>query len=181
MSPVPYIIVALLSAQLIGDVSLDLNARIKSDESLIVPGRGAENIILNDNVAELLSVKGHPDRIAQFRERREIFKDIFKVDSPVKIYFDRIYYYQLERLTVFALNRRVSSILGMNSYRITIESVNLSNGVEYFVFNYGNSGVTILSRKSNKIYIYTNLGIAIFDDKNDDTIDMYVVFKPEDH
>ena len=69
----------------------------------------------------------------------------------------------------------------MNSYRITIDSVNLSNGVEYFVFNYGNSGVTILSRKSNKIYIYTNLGIAIFDDKNDDTIDMYVVFKPEDH
>lgn len=180
MSPVQYIIVVLLSAQVIGDVSLNLDERIKSDESLIVPGRGAENIILNDDAAELLSVKGHPDRIAQFRTRRELFKDIFRIDSPVKVYFDKIYHYQLERLTIFTLNRRISSILGMNSYRITIDSVNLSNGVEYFVFNYGNSDVKILSRKNNKIYIYINLGIAIFDDRNDDTIDMYIVFKPRD-
>jgi hypothetical protein len=180
MGPIKCIIVALLGTHLIGDVSLNLDDRIKSDESLIVPGRGAENIILNDNAAEFLSIKGYPDRIAQFRTKRELFKDVFKIDSPVKVYFDKIYYYQLKRLTIFTLNRKISSIIGMNSYRITIDSVNLSNGVEYFVFNYGNSGVKILSRKNNKIYIYTKLGIAIFDDKNDDTIDMYVVFQPGD-
>ncbi len=178
MSPAIYILVVLLGTQIVSDASLKLNDRIKTDESLIVPGRGAENILLRDDAAELITIKGNPDRIAQFRTKRELFKDVFKIDSPVKVYFDKIYYYPLKRLTIFIHNRKISSVIGMNNYRITIDSVNLSNGTEYFIFNYGNAGVKILSRKNNKIYIYVHLGIAIIDDKNDDIIDMYVIFQP---
>ena len=133
-------------------------------------------MILKGKAREVLSVKGYPDSVAEFRASRELFKEIFKIESPVKIYFDKIYYYKMRDLIVFIHNNRITTIIGLNNYRITIDSVNLSNGTEYFVFSYGNTGVKILSSEKNRIYVYSSVGIAIVDDRDDGVIDMYMVF-----
>jgi hypothetical protein len=170
------IIVTLSVSQLLSQSTRDQRAMIKADGSLVVPGIGAEKILLGEYAKEILTIKGYPDRIASFSERKELFAEIFELDSPVKIYFDKIYYYRSKDAIVFIENSIISSIIGLNSYRITDDAVNLNNGTEYFIFNYGNTGMRTLSKKENRIYLYEALGIAVVDDRNDNTIDMYIIF-----
>lgn len=61
---------------------------------------------------------------------------------------------------------------------MTDEAVKLQDGADSFIINYGNSGLRIITEGSHRIYIYRDLGIAIFDDYGDDTIDMYLIFPP---
>ena len=156
-----------------------IETRIRANDILVVPGTGAENITLGQNTDEILSLKGYPDRISESKTSRELFRDVFSVKSPTKIYFDKIYYFEKKGLIVFFKERRVSAIAGLSSSRVTENSASLAKGADYFLFNYGNKYLRTIKNKDNRIYLYSKLGIAIVDDMCDDVIDMYIVFAKE--
>jgi hypothetical protein len=170
------ITVGLLSAAPINKNPAEI---IRSDETLIIPGIGGERIVMGMNISDVISQNGCPEKIADFREGKELFEHIFKIDSPKKIRFDKIFYYKSNNYIVFFRNQMVSAVIGLNTNRITNEFVSLNSGVEYFIFCYGNSGLDLLKKDRNLIYIYSKFGIAIVDDNGDDKIDMYMVFPIE--
>ncbi len=151
---------------------------VRKDDTLIAPGLGAEGIILGDYTANLISVKGYPSRIAQFKTNREVFEDVFRQKGPVKIYFQKIYYYEKNRFMLFIGENRVAAIAGMNNYRITSDAINLGNGLDYFVFSYGNSGAVTLKKGKNRLIVYPYSGIALADDNGDNKIELYLIFPP---
>jgi hypothetical protein len=166
---------------LAADFDNSINFSIKNDSSLIAPGLGAENILLKQNADDIRSLKGYPDKISELNEKKELFKDVFKINAPVKIIFDKIYYYNFRKAIFFLNSNTVCAIAGLNSQRVTVDSVDLSRGAEYFVFSYGNKNLQVLKNESGSkdiIYFYNN-GIAVVDDKGDDKIDMYIVFSTE--
>ncbi|MCP4136142.1 MAG: hypothetical protein GY754_34545 [bacterium] len=168
------IIIALLSVAFTGIPK----ERIRADSTLIVPGVGAEKIILDDPIGTVLHTF-HNDEYALTRPdaAKELFTDIIGIKAGIHIEFDKIYYYNLQKIIIFCRNNKVSAIAGMNRDRITIDMVNIKKGVESFVFNYGNKDLSMVKEGNNKIYLYTARGIAIIDDKDDDIIDMFIIYK----
>lgn len=157
-------------------VNTDLKVKIKSDETLIIPGFGAENILLDDASDEIISLKGYPDRVCEFEKAKEFFKDIYNLESPQKIFFNKIFHFIDINLIILIHENVVSAIIGLSSSRITVDFVNLSKGVEHFLFTYGNKDLNVLTKNDNKFFIYSKLGFAVADDKSDDVIDMYLIF-----
>ncbi len=157
-----------------------LSQKIKGDNRLVAPGLGGEGIVLKEEGATVISKKGYPDKVSEFKEKRELFRDVYGIKSRVKIYFNKIYYYKKKKAIVFIDNKYISGIAGLSNSRVTVESVDLKKGVEYFIFGYGNDRLNILlkssDKKGDKVYLYPELGIAVVDDMNDDIIDMYIVF-----
>jgi hypothetical protein len=166
---------------LVADFDNSINFSIKNDSSLIAPGLGSENILLKQNADDIRSLKGYPDKISELNEKKELFSDVLKINAPVKIIFDKIYYYNFRKAIFFLNDNTVCAIAGLNAQRVTIDSVDLSRGAEYFVFSYGNKNLQVLKKdiESKDIIYFYNNGIAVVDDKSDDKIDMYIVF-PED-
>ncbi|MBN2402059.1 MAG: hypothetical protein JXN64_06645 [Spirochaetes bacterium] len=158
-----------------------INLSIRNDASLIAPGIGAERILLNQSADDIMALKGYPDKISELKEKKELFSDVFKIQAPVKIVFDKIYYYNFQKAIFFLNSNNVCAIAGLNNQRITVDSVDLSRGIEFFIFNYGNKNLQIIKRDNDSkdiIYFYSK-GIAVVDDKSDDKIDMYIVFIEE--
>ncbi|HPQ54117.1 MAG TPA: hypothetical protein PK253_12790 [Spirochaetota bacterium] len=153
-----------------------LSERIRLDDSLIVPGSGAENIILGDTESEVRKRKGQPEKTALFNEDHELFRDIFGISSPGGVYYRKIYHYSISGFMVFFYNDRVSAIAGLNTFRVTGDSVSLQNGVDNFVYHYGNRGLAVLKKGSHALYLYREQGIAVIDDSGNDSIDMYLLF-----
>ena len=160
--------------------TVDMQRAIKNDNNLIGPGLGAEKIVLNENADMVISAKGYPGKVSEFEERKELFKDVFKINLSAKIFFDKIYYYETKKTVILLDRSHVSGIVGFSNRRVTVDSVNLGRGVEYFVFGYGNKNLEIIKKKNDKteskIYLYLKLGIVIVDDRSDDIIDMFIVF-----
>lgn len=169
----------LLVMVLVFQGNANLSVNIQSDRTLIVPGLGAEKILLGEDAQRILAVMGYPERIARFKKTQELFKHILNIKTSPNIYFTKIYYYKSSGIILFLNKKKVTSIVGLNNFRITSESVNLQNGAEYFIFNYGNKNLTTIRKKKNILYLYPQQGIAIVDDKNDDTINMYIIFNQE--
>ncbi len=172
------LLISIISAVLTGQMSSQDAVRIRNDKSLIGPGIGAENILLNQSADDIMSIKGYPDKISDLNEKKDLFSNVLKVDAPIKIIFDKIFYYTYQKAVYFLNSNTVCAISGLNPQRITIDSVDLNKGAEYFIFNYGNKNLTMLKRKKDSkdiIYLYSN-GIAIVDDRGDDRIDMFIVF-----
>lgn len=163
------------------DFNNTINFSIRNDKSLVAPGTGAENILLLQTSDDIMSLKGYPDKISEFNEKKELFNDVFKTSAPVKIIFDKIYYYNFQKAIFFLNSNRVCAIAGLNPQRVTVDSIDLSRGAEYFIFSYGNRNLRIIKKDKESrdtIYYYNN-GIAVVDDKGDDRIDMYLVFPAE--
>lgn len=151
--------------------------RIKADAGLIVPGMGAERVVLGDNISDVIkSYRGEKCRVSKSAKTTDLFKEIFRVESDFRLDFDEMHYFE-GRVMILFKDRAVSSIIGLRK-RITIDSVDLSRGVEYFILHYGNSGLKTITRGDSRIYLYQKTGIAIVDDNVDDQIDMYIVFPP---
>lgn len=167
----------LLLALITGGAEKNYDGMIRADESLVVPGRGAERVVLNDSVDALLSGRGYPDRISEFKGGKELFQEVFRVGAPLKISFDKIYYYETKGLIVFIHAANVAAVAGLRrDNRVTFEGVGLGQGIDYFLFRYGNRGLKIIKKETDRIYIYPGLGIALIDDKSDDAIDMFLIF-----
>lgn len=172
------IIINIIAIFLAGNFDNSISISIRNDNSLIVPGTGAENVLLKQQADELLTIKGYPEKISELKEKKELFKDVFKVNGSIKINFDKIFYYDFQKAIFFLDSNIVTAIAGLSSRKITIDSVDLTRGVEFFVFNYGNKNLQILKKDNGSkdtIYLYSR-GIAIVDDRGDDKIDMYIVF-----
>lgn len=155
-------------------VSLENN--IRNDSVLVVPGIGAENTLLNDKADSVITIKGYPDKVSEFKKRMELFFNIFEVKSSLKIYYNKIYSYESRKAVIFLDNGVVSAIVGLSNGRISPDSVDLSRGIDYFVFSYGNRNLEIIKKDRDRIYLYSNIGIALIDDNGDDSIDMFIVF-----
>jgi hypothetical protein len=172
------LIISIVTSLVTGQMSSQDSVRIRNDKTLIGPGLGAENVLLNQSADDILSIKGYPDKISELNEKKDLFAEVLKVKAPVKIIFDKIFYYTYQKTAFFLNSNTVCAITGLNSQKITIDSVDLNKGAEYFIFNYGNKNLTTLKRNNDSkdvIYFYSN-GIAIVDDRGDDKIDMYIVF-----
>ncbi len=156
----------------------DLIEKIKQDESFVVPGLGAEKVLLDEDISRVTprfarnSFKvSKPNRII------ELFKDIFNLSTKVPIYFDAIYHNGEKKFSLFVFQNKVTAILGMNTNRITFDFVGLESGVRSFIFHYGNKDLNSVKNESHGIYYYPSKGIAVVDDNLNDNIDMYLIFK----
>lgn len=149
---------------------------LKRDNTLFIPGIGAESIVLNESSDNLLNRIGPPDTILAFKKRKELFKDVFHVQSPKKIYFTQLFYFQKKQFIVFLNKGCAIAIAGFKRSRCDYNSVNLEKGTDYFLFNYGNNNLYTLHKAGSSIYIYPSRGVAIADDKLDNLIDIYIVF-----
>lgn len=154
----------------------ELALRIKNDPSLVAPGFGAEGVVLGERISSLLRDRGRPDRVAAPGSAQHLFGAIFGYDAGPRIGFDRIFHYAYGRFSVFLRGDQVVAVACYDRARVTTDAVNLAAGAESFIFNYGNSGLERLARRSSTMYVYPNLGIAVADDGNDDSIDLVLVF-----
>lgn len=168
-----FFIISALSTQF---TEAELKIKVKTDRMLIAPGIGAEYVVIKDSYKELAAAKGTPERVADFKSQKELFRDVYNIRSAINIDFDKICYYEIKKTIVFMKSGEVVAVAGLDRNRVTIDSINLGAGVENFLFNYGNDGLSVIKRGEDKIYMYGNIGIALFDDKGDNVIDMFLVF-----
>lgn len=172
--------IVIILAVILTQTGIDLNQRIIYDETLIVPGIGAEKIILNESISQLNdSYKGQEYRLVKLKEQSEIFTAIYKININTGLVFNEIRYYYNNNTVAFIKNNIIQAVVGLKMDRITVDAVDLSRGAEFFIYHYGNESMKVYEESSGILYMYQNKGIAIFDDNNDDTIDLYMVFPPQ--
>ncbi len=144
------------------------------DVTLIIPGKSAEGFMLNDAVnieegAALIETESVPEALSFLTGNNSI---------PFALFRNIIY--MRSRYALFTNNGIITAIAGLSpASRVTDDAVKLTEGVDSFIMNYGNSGLTMVKDDTHRIYIYKQAGIAIFDDDSDDSIDMYLIFPPE--
>lgn len=144
------------------------------DITLVIPGKYAEGFTLSeaasgDERASMIDTTSMPEVLSSLGAGNQI--PSFK--------FSRIIYLR-NRYALFKENGITQAIAGLSpAGRVTADAVKLTDGADSFIVNYGNSGLTIVNNESHRIYIYKKMGIAIFDDNSDDSIDMYLIFSPE--
>jgi len=146
----------------------------RHDLTLIIPGKSAEGFTLN----EAASTGDNAIKI-KTSVIPEAFVSVFGKREIQIAQFNQIIYLQY-RYAIFTNNGIVTAIAGLSpANRVTYDAVKLTDGSDNFIINYGNSGLEIIKDGKHRIYNYKKLGIAIFDDNGDDSIDMYIVFQPE--
>lgn len=154
--------------------------RILSDPTLVAPGQGAEGVILGEEIDQVLRRHGRERfRASRPPMHRELFKDVFDIDSSVKIVFDSLYLCEEKRMTLCVLNMRVSAVIGFNGDRTTSDGVDFKRGITHFVYHYGNRNLIQLQSGNNGIYLYRHLGIGAIDDGLNDSVDLYIIFHPD--
>ncbi len=176
--PLTKTLIPLLALVALAQQSPVTPAMVRSDTALIAPGMGAEGVLLGDTQKELAALSFSADKEASFDEPKDLFADIYGESVNLKIPYSKIYYYETRRFVVFMNRDAVTAIAGMNTGRVTADSVGLENGMQHFMFNYGNEGLAIVTKNPHRLLIYRSLGIAVADDEGDGTIDMYIVFPP---
>ncbi len=157
--------------------SSDMHNRIATDDTLIIPGIGAEKILLGETSETVIARRGAPLRTVKAETTGEVFQNIFNVKSDLKIPFDAIYYYGEGKGIFFLHMNIVSAIAGSARNRVTVDAVFLEKGVQQFIFHYGNEGLMTVPKGKHTAYCYPRKGIALFDDDGNDGIDLYMVFK----
>jgi hypothetical protein len=164
-----------LGTQLSGDVIKD---RIRTDQTFFAPGIGAELALLNDDAAAVFRSRGKSCRVSKAGVKKELFKDIFRVESQLQIYFEDMYFCG-ETAFFFIDGGKVRAIAGFQSRRVTPEAVALDQGIEHFLFTYGNKGLSVIQRGSETVYIYQTYGIALFCGPRSSIPEFYIIFAPE--
>lgn len=149
------------------------------DETMIVPGLGSNGIVIGEDIEAVLQRFGKQKfRISKPSQVNELFKNVFKIASDTKIYFDSIYYNDYRKCAACVFQGRVIAVIGFDSNCVTKDAVNLESGINNFIFNYGNKNMIVLRSGTNGMYIYSALGIALADDDMNDSIDLFIVFAP---
>ena len=170
-------IIILMAMNCILFASESILEKVLQDETLIVPGCGAERVLLSENIANAIDRYGnYRFKYSRPQKISELFKEIFKVDGNLRIYFDEIYYNDEKKFALFVFKKRIVAVAGFNQNKITEDSIQLAKGLDYFIFSYGNKHMIIVENAGNKICIYPDRGVALIDDGADDSIDMYIVF-----
>jgi len=144
------------------------------DLSLVVPGKSAEGY----TIGEKITASGR--NLSTDKESSPPLHKILGIKKFPEISYDSIIYHK-DKTVIFTRHNIVTAIAGLNAERrVTDSAVKLSDGADSFILNYGNSGIEIIREGEHTGYLYRNVGIAIFDDYGDDSIDMYLVFIPSE-
>ena len=144
-------------------------AEIRNDINLIVPGKSAEGFDLGQEI--------NKEDYKVFESSEANIGDILEADNFTEIKFDSLIRNGNSSI-LFLEKGIITAIAGLTiERRTTSDAVLLSRGIDNFILNYGNSGLSIVKGKNHSIYIYKESGIAVFDDNNDKTIDMYLIFR----
>ncbi len=154
-------------------------SRVVSDSTLVVPGVGAEGVVLGMTLKEIKELKGEPRRVTE-KKRWKLFRDVFHLKEIADVPFDMMIEYGYPGITVGLKDSKVQFVIGQSQQRVTNSGVSLEKGVSYVIFQMGNEGLHILERTQKSLYMYRNRGVAFFDDGSNDSIDMYAVFNPSD-
>lgn len=142
---------------------------IKRDINLIVPGKSAEGFALGQEIRK--------ENFKVYESGKTNIADILDTDNFADIKFDSLIH-NGDASILFLEKGIITAIAGLTiERRTTSDAVLLSRGIDNFILNYGNSGLSIVKGKNHSIYIYKESGIAVFDDNNDNTIDMYLIFR----
>ena len=159
----------------------DLLEKIKQDESFIVPGLGADRVIMEEDIHTVVQrFKGNSFKISKPKKIAELFKDVFNLASTIPIYFDSIYHNDEQKFSICVYQNKVVAVIGMKINKITIDFVELNSGINNFIYHYGNKNLHQMRNGSHGIYYYPEKGIAVVDDNLNDSIDMYIIFKSRD-
>ncbi len=147
------------------------------DPSLIVPGLGAEGFVINKPASEAVKKFNSKElKIIKFNKRKELLEEVFNIKVPLKIKYDMIILSENNHIILLSYKDLVTAVIGFNHGRVTNDAVSLDKGINYFIFNYGNNEIYQIQNEYGKIYIFKNIRIILFDDNNNDTIDMYLVY-----
>jgi len=142
---------------------------ITIDKNLITPGYSAEGYTIGETFDNEI-FKTYPVENGNISEITgiDLFSDL-KFDTIISI----------KDSSVIFLNKGIIiAIAGFKvERRVTVDAVLLSKGIDNIVLAYGNKELTTKSVNKHRVYIYKKLGIALFDDNNDNTVDMFLVFK----
>lgn len=139
-----------------------------NDSYLIVPGKSAEGYILGADIINNSSM-------TVLKEKKSI-SEILNVNILPELRFDSVLYIR-DSHALLVKDNKIVAIAGLKiAKRVTSDAVLLSKGIDNFIMNYGNEGLKIVMSGNHKAYIYKDSGIAVFDDNNDNIIDMYLVF-----
>lgn len=142
---------------------------VKKDINLIVPGISAEGFNLGQEIRK--------ENYKVYESGETNIADILKSDTFADLKFDSLVR-NGDASILFLKKGIIAAIAGLTiERRTTSDAVLLSRGIDNFILNYGNSGLSIVKTKNHSIYIYKESGIAVFDDNNDNTIDMYLIFR----
>jgi len=155
-----------------------MEGRIPADPTLVIPGKGAEKVLLGEDAGSVIRRRGTPDRIARFDSREELFERVYAMPLELKIPYDMIYYYRERACAVFLHRGKVTAVAGIPDSRVTDLPADLDRGMENFILNYGNEGMLVKQRDRNRAYIFPRRGITLFDDGGDDDLDLYLIFTP---
>jgi hypothetical protein len=139
-----------------------------TDRNLIIPGASAEGYKLGDEIDVKTSgiMEAGEGDIA----------GIINVDYFDSIKFDSLIY-ENDTSALFLDKGVVKAIAGFKiERRVTSDGVLLSKGLDNFIVHYTLEKPLIISKGNNKVLIYNDLGIALFDDNSDNYIDMYLIF-----
>lgn len=151
--------------------------KIIRDNNIIAPGIGAEGIVINEDIDTVLQRIGRNKfKFSKPRYPGELFKNVFKLNSKRKIYFESMYYHEDGKYTACVFHGKVIAIIGFNNDRTTTDLINLRNGINDFIYHYGNRNLYLFRSDSNGIYMYPDRGIAVVDDGMNDSIDLYLIF-----
>ena len=138
------------------------------DRNLIIPGKSAEGYNIGN------TFKNNTDII--FTGKETEIGNIFELEVFSNLKFDS-YIYIKDSAVIFLNKGIITAIAGLKTERrVTSDAVLLSKGIDNFILNYGNSGLRTISKNGHKVYIYNELGIALFND-NSNNIDLYLVFR----
>ncbi len=150
-----------------------------SDSTLIVPGVGAEGVLLGMTLEEIKELKGEPLRETE-KKGWKLFRDVFHLKEIADVPFDMMIEYGYPGIIIGLKNFKVQFVIGKSQQRVIRSGVSLEKGVSYVIFRLGNEGLHILERTQKSLYLYKTRGVAFFDDGSNDSIDMYAVFDPSD-
>lgn len=158
-------------------IMLGIKTKVRRDEYLIVPGLGAESIIVNDKESDVRSKIGKEKyTISRIIGSSDIFMDIFGIKGFPSIVFNNIYFIEKIGVTYFMLNDTVVAIAGLRNNRVTIDSVELYRGVKYVLNHYNQTPTIKKEIQGNVIIIFPEIRFAIGDDDGNDSIDFYLVY-----
>lgn len=161
-------------ASLIAIISLSVlqgcitSGGINRDYTLIIPGQSAEGFSIGETIDPM-----------EYKAQRYSgsFSDIFEMNILGDIRFDSVIYTGNSSV-LFLSGNSITAIVGLDvRKRTTSDGVLLSKGINNFILNYGNDGLETVKIKNHSAYIYRSTGMAVFDDSNDNNIDMYLIFR----
>lgn len=171
------LLAAIVICVLLQQNGINISERLSFDESLVLPGVGAEKMEIGKAVGQL-------DRVYKADQYKyvkvngaDLFQDVFHVRCDYHIRYTSIRYYKNSKAVFFINDSRIEAIAGLSNERVTDNMVELAKGAEYFIMNYGNKSLDRIKEGLNTIYIYPSLGIAVVDDDGDDSIDIFIVFR----